>query len=77
MLCDASAQRQYAKESVLSAGQWVKIAADKPGVYKIDAAMLLNMGFVGKTNSNGIRLFGQGGEVLPDSNEAIFSDDLI
>ena len=77
MLCDASAQRQYAKESVLSAGQWVKIAADKPGVYKIDAAMLLNMGFVGKTNSNGIRLFGNGGEVLPESNEAIFSDDLI
>jgi hypothetical protein len=77
MLCDASAQRQYAKESILSAGQWVKIAADKPGVYKIDATMLLAMGFVGKTNSNGIRLFGNGGEVLPESNEAIFSDDLI
>ena len=71
-----TAQRQYAKESILSSGQWVKIATFKPGIYKIDAAMLLKMGFVDKISSEGIRLFGNGGEVLPESNSIIFSDDL-
>jgi hypothetical protein len=77
IMCVVSAQKQYAKESILSNGQWVKISVDKTGIYKIDVSMMQSMGFIGKINSEGIRLFGNGGEVLPESNKMIFSDDLI
>lgn len=73
----ASAQRPYISKSVLSTSRWVKIAVEKSGIYKIDVATLKKMGFVGKINTDGIRLFGNGGGVLPTDNSSVAADDLI
>ena len=73
----ASAQRPYINKSVLSTSQWVKIAVEKSGIYKIDAATMKKMGFVGKINADGIRLLGNGGGVLPTDNSSVAADDLI
>ncbi len=73
----ASAQRPYINKSVLSTSQWVKIAVEKSGIYKIDAATIKKMGFVGKINTDGIRLFGNGGGVMPTDNSSVAVDDLI
>jgi hypothetical protein len=73
----ASAQRPYINKSVLSSSQWMKIAVEKSGIYKIDAATIKKMGFVGKINTDGIRLFGNGGGVLSTNNASVPADDLI
>ncbi|HEY1022938.1 MAG TPA: hypothetical protein VGE06_11530, partial [Flavisolibacter sp.] len=51
-----AAQRQYATTSVLAGGQWAKITADKPGIYKIDAAFLSSLGFSSSFPSAQLRL---------------------
>jgi hypothetical protein len=38
------AQRNYAPASVLATGNWYKLGVTKPGVYKIDLALLNSMG---------------------------------
>ena len=72
----ASAQRPYSNKSVLSTTQWVKIAVEKSGIYKIDATTLKKMGFVGKISTDGIQLLGNGGGVLPTDNSFVVADDL-
>ncbi|MCX6206997.1 MAG: type IX secretion system sortase PorU [Bacteroidetes bacterium] len=72
------AQRTYADHSVLATGNWAKIGVLGEGMYKIDAATLAGMGLVsGQINSSSIRLFGNGGAMLPESNAAARVDDLI
>lgn len=73
----APAQRLYTNKSVLSTSQWMKIAVETSGIYKIDAATLKKMGFMDKINTDGLRLFGNGGAVLPTENTLVAADDLI
>jgi hypothetical protein len=63
------AQRIYTSNSVLSSGNWYKIAVKDPGIYKIDISFLNNLGI--NTNnlaSGSIRLFGNGGQMLSEAN---------
>lgn len=78
LLCGltASAQRTYTSASVLSTGTWYQISVDAPGVYKIDLALLNSLGLSGNIPSSGIRLFGNGGTMLPEANSAKPADDL-
>ncbi len=71
------AQRIYHTNSVLNSGNWYKIAVKDPGVYKIDIPFLNRMGI--NTNnlaSNSIRLYGNGGQMLPEANALSRIDDL-
>jgi len=69
--------REYADNSVLASGTWYKIKINKSGVYKVTysdlAAMGINM--VG-LNPSYLRLYGNGGGMLPEANDEFRYDDL-
>lgn len=73
----ASSQRTYKTSSVLSSGNWYKLAIKSAGVYKIDIPFLNSLG-VATVNlaSNSIRLFGNGGQMLVEANAGPWTDDL-
>lgn len=67
----------YAQSSVLATGEWYKIATTRTGVHKIDATFLKDAGIdVTKLNPQNIRIFGNGGGVLPQANNALRAKDL-
>ncbi|MBI3717046.1 MAG: type IX secretion system sortase PorU [Sphingobacteriales bacterium] len=75
---NASAQRTYSANSVLASGTWFKIGVKKAGIYKVDVAFLNSLGVnTASINSSAIRLFGNGGQMLPEDNAAARADDLI
>ena len=63
----------YATNSVLASGTWVKIRIDKPGVYQITNSSLRSMGF---TNPDRVKLYGMNMEVLPESGLGKLGDDV-
>lgn len=67
----------FAINSVLSNGDWYRIAVLNDGIYKIDYEYLNNLGIdvSGLTLSN-IRLYGNGGGMLPQLNSTPRLDDL-
>src|SRR5262249_8631624 len=71
-------QRTYAPSSVLSGGNWYKIAIKTAGIYKVDANFLNSLG-VNTSNlpSSSIRLFGNGGKMLAENNLTFRNDDLV
>src|ERR1700737_1357674 len=73
----AQGQRAYKPNSVLATGGWFKIAVKQRGVYKIDVPFLNGLG-VNTSNlaSNSIRLYGNGGRMLPEDNAGLRIDDL-
>lgn len=72
-----SAQRVYHDSSVLASGSWYKIAVRDPGVYKVDLALLRTLGITAPSFPSGsIRLYGNGGRMLPESCAGQVADDL-
>ncbi|MFN3381911.1 MAG: hypothetical protein ACK41O_20815, partial [Runella zeae] len=70
--------QSFAQNSVLSSGRWFKIGVTQTGVYKIDAAYLKQMGVdPSQINPKHLRLFGNGGAMLPQSNQDPRPTDLI
>jgi len=66
------------ENSVLKSGNWYKIAIDKRGIYKIDYAFLQSMGITPSTiNPANIRVYGNGGTVLPEAITGDETTDLI
>lgn len=56
------------KSSVLNTGTWYKFAVDKTGVFKLDRNFLQSLGInTDAINPKKIRIFGNGGAVLPES----------
>ncbi len=74
----ALSQRTYTSNSVLSAGNWFRISVTGTGVYKIDLALLQQLGVntVG-LSSSAFRLFGNGGSMLSENPATIPPDDLV
>lgn len=72
----APAQRTYLPASVLANGNWFKIATTQAGVYKMDLPFLNSLGFSGAIPSAQIRIFGNGGGMLPEANATPRIDDL-
>ncbi len=70
-------QRVYKPNSVLNSGSWYKISVKNPGIYKIDIAFLNSLG-INATNlaSSSIRIYGNGGLMLPEANSVSRADDL-
>ncbi|MBW0160491.1 MAG: hypothetical protein KXJ51_03830, partial [Sediminibacterium sp.] len=70
-------QRQYASSSVLSSGNWLKIAVKEAGIYKVEASSLTPLGAgAGGISSSSIRLYGNGGAILGEQGNADYIDDL-
>lgn len=61
----------YAQKSVLSEGQWFRLAVTESGIYRVDADLLSKMGVdVATVRPAGIRIYGNGGAMLPQSNQS-------
>lgn len=73
----AVSQRVYTGNSVLSVGNWYKISVKEAGIYKIDLALLNSLGVnTASLSSSGIRLYGNGGQMLPENANGLKTDDL-
>ena len=72
-----AAQRVYAPHSQLASGNWFRVSVPASGVYKMDIAFLSNLGLnVSGVSSSSIRVFGNGGQMLPENNQVARPDDL-
>ncbi|MCD4747629.1 MAG: type IX secretion system sortase PorU [Bacteroidales bacterium] len=70
-------KRTYKQNSVLSSGNWYKIRSQYTGIHKISYNDLINMGMdVNSINPKNLRLYGNGGGMLPESNIKFRYDDL-
>lgn len=64
--------------SILQNGKWYKISVNKDGAYKITYAFLKQLGIDPETiNPKNIRIYGNGGGMLPKSNLVARADDLL
>ncbi|MDR4987270.1 MAG: type IX secretion system sortase PorU [Bacteroidales bacterium] len=70
--------QSFAENSVLATGSWYKLCVEETGVYRIAyedlEAMGINPAALQKEN---IRLFGNGGGMLPEANSASVHHDLV
>jgi hypothetical protein len=67
-----------AQKSTLADGQLFKIGITKTGVYKLDAALLKNIGLnINNLNPKNIQIFGNGGAMLVQSNAVSRASDLV
>ncbi len=74
---NSSGQRVYRSSSVLSGGAWAKIAIKETGIYRIDVPFLATLGFnISNISSGSLRLYGNGGGMLSETNADIPIDDL-
>ncbi|MFN3848332.1 MAG: type IX secretion system sortase PorU [Spirosomataceae bacterium] len=65
-------------QSVLSKGNWYKIGVTESGIHKIDAKFLQNAGVnIANVNPQNIKIYGNGGAMLPQANRAKRPKDLI
>ncbi len=63
----------YANHSVLASGRWIRIKIPADGIYQLSYAQLTALGF---SNPASVRVFGQGGAMLPYENDQPRLDDL-
>jgi hypothetical protein len=69
--------RVYKSNAVLATGNWYKIAVKEEGIYKLSYDFIKNLGIdVNQINPKNIRIFGNGGAMLPQSNSQPRMDDL-
>ncbi|MBN2164879.1 MAG: type IX secretion system sortase PorU [Marinilabiliaceae bacterium] len=64
----------YANNSLLANGKWVKIKITKTGVHKIPYSLLSEWGF---SNPAKVKVYGMGGKMLPENNSVERGDDMI
>jgi hypothetical protein len=70
-------ERVYAANSVLMSGTWYKMSVNANGIYKLTSDNLKSMGIdVASLNPKNIRIYGNGGGMLPEANAAARIDDL-
>jgi flagellar hook assembly protein FlgD len=63
--------------SVLATGKWYKIGVTKEGVYKINKTFLSNLGIdIDNIDPRNIRIYGNGGKLIPEKNSVYRHDDL-
>ncbi len=73
----ASFVPQYSASSVLASGSWFKMGVTADGVYKINRNLLQQMGIdPGSVNPKNIRIYGNGGGLIPRANNEFRYDDL-
>lgn len=71
-------RQDYAENSVLANGSWYKFGVQQDGIYRIDKAYLLALGInVSNIDPHNIRIYGNGGGMLPELNSVERHDDLV
>lgn len=63
----------FAGQSVLSSGKWIKISITESGIHQIAYKTLEEWGFAEPEN---VRIYGYGGALLPEDFRETFTDDL-
>ncbi|MCF6213627.1 MAG: type IX secretion system sortase PorU [Flavobacteriaceae bacterium] len=72
-----NSQKTAVQNSVLANGTWYKFAVDTTGVFKIDVNFLKGLGInTSNLNPDNIRIFGNGGALLPQKNSSFRNVDL-
>jgi hypothetical protein len=67
----------YKSNSVLANGTWFKLQVNATGIYKLSYSDLQKMGInAGSVDPRNIRIYGNGGGMLPEANAASRIDDL-
>ncbi len=67
----------FANSSVLASGNWYKVAVASDGIFRLTYSDLSSMGInVNSIDPRQLRLFGNGGGMLPEANSAFRYDDL-
>jgi hypothetical protein len=70
--------KNYVEHSVLSSGDWYRIATSETGIHRITYQDLVDMGIKpDQINPRNIRLFGNGSGMVEEANSASRPDDLI
>ncbi|MFH1320169.1 MAG: type IX secretion system sortase PorU [Bacteroidota bacterium] len=70
-------EQMYASSSVLSSGSWYGIGVTQDGIYELSSPFLSSLGMnVSSINPKNIRIYSNGGGMLPLSNSAPRIDDL-
>lgn len=64
------------QNSVLSSGNWYRFYVEKSGVYKVTKSFLQSLGFNVNVDPRTIRIYGNGGRMLPLINTTTYSIDL-
>ncbi|MBK9107704.1 MAG: hypothetical protein IPM92_04810 [Saprospiraceae bacterium] len=69
---------EFTRISNLSSGIWHKIGIPKRGLYKLDRSYFINTMKLDVSNLDPrrIQIYGNGGQMLPESNDEAFIDDL-
>uniref|UniRef100_UPI004049674E type IX secretion system sortase PorU n=1 Tax=Flavobacterium sp. TaxID=239 RepID=UPI004049674E len=62
--------------SVLSSGLWKRFYVEKSGVYKLSKSFLQSLGINVNVNPQNIKIYGNGGRMLPLLNSTIYPIDL-
>ncbi len=73
-----SNDRIYLPNSVLATGNWFRVGVTTDGIYKITKKLLKELGAdVDSLNLNNLRVYGNGGAMLPYANSIPRPDDLL
>ena len=72
-----AASTLFKANSILSQGSWFKVAVDRDGIYKLTYTAMHQMGMDTAVSPADIRLFGNGGGMVPDLNALDRLDDLV
>ena len=68
----------YANRSAMASGEWYKIGLSETGIYKLTATDLTELGIdVAHVDPRQIRIYHNGGGVLPEKNVVARPDDLV
>jgi hypothetical protein len=71
-------KHEYSENSVLSTGTWYRLKIKDEGIYKISYNDLVQQGIdISSVNPQNIRIYGNGGGMLPESNLDFNNDDLV
>ena len=81
LAADFEAQKSnpsFADRSAMASGDWYKVGLPETGIYKLTYADLSNLGVdVAHVNPRQIRIYHNGGGVLPEMNSEARHDDLV
>ncbi|MCB0396217.1 MAG: type IX secretion system sortase PorU [Flavobacteriales bacterium] len=74
----STAKKNYASQSVLASGQWYKVGVKASGVCKLSYNDLVTLGLSpDNIDPRNLRVYGNGGRMLPHANAAFRYDDLV
>lgn len=68
--------RSAVVNSVLSSGDWYRFYIEKSGVYKLSKSFLRQLGFDTNTDPRRIKIYGNGGRMIPLQNDVSYPLDI-